>query len=174
MACRDFRRGAVAIRKVRETTWVGFQPLETTVAVSTVVLVFTLNAAALALRPFTVVRSHFMISVRSDQAAAAEVQRCAMGLAVVSDQAVAVGATAVPAPITESPSHLWFLHTLLFAASSSVVDLARPEGLFSIDSKAMRKVEVGSDIVLVLENGAAGISAGAVITVGGRMLVKNS
>ena len=107
---RDFVRGAHAIAQRRLTTWFQFSPAETTVASGASAIVFTLNAAALALRPFTVVRSHFLIWLLSDQAASQERQMAAMGIAVVSDQAVAVGATAVPTPITEAGSHLWFLH----------------------------------------------------------------
>ncbi len=89
---RDFVRGASAIRSRRETTWFEFQPAEATIGTAgDSVLLFSLNAAALALRPFTIVRSRFMAAIRSDHAAAIEHQLGAVGLAVVSDQAVAVG-----------------------------------------------------------------------------------
>ena len=73
MARRDFRRGAVAIRTSRVTTWFEFKPVSVTMsAADTAGVVFTLNVAALALRPFTIVRTRFMIDLRSDQAAAIE------------------------------------------------------------------------------------------------------
>ncbi len=168
---RDFVRGAVAIGKRRETTWFQFLPAEVTVA-SGANLIFSLNAAALALRPFTIVRSHFMISLKSDQSAAIERQEGAVGLAVVSDQAVAVGITAVPTPITEMGSNLWLLHQLIYADESSLTDRTRPQMNIEVDSKAMRKVEVGSDLIVVVEITSA--SNGAIFIVGGRMLVKNN
>ena len=58
----------------RKTLWLEFQPvLATTDAAGEAVLVFSLNAAALALRPFTIVRTHFEVMVTSDQAAAVEI-----------------------------------------------------------------------------------------------------
>jgi len=112
------------------------------------------------------------LALRSDQAAAIELQVGAMGIAVVSDQAVAVGVTAVPTPITDMASNLWLLHQLIFADESNLTDRTRPQAAVSIDSKAMRKVEVGQDIVLALEVSAIG--GGAQFTVGGRMLIKNT
>ncbi len=171
---REFVRGASAIRSSRLTTWFQFVPTETTMAsTGSTVLVFTLNAAALALRPFTVVRSHFLIGLRSDQAAAIEVQRAAMGIAVVSDQASAVGITAVPTPVTEAGSNLWLLHQFIFADESNLTDRTRGETHTQVDSKAMRKVEVGEDLVVVVENGGGSVG-GSIITLAGRLLVKNN
>ena len=170
---RDFTRGASAIRTSRLTTWFQFAPIETTLAAGlTGAIVFTLNAAALALRPFTIVRSHFEFGVRSDQSVAIENQQVGVGIAVVSDQAVAVGVTAVPTPITEMGSNLWLLHKLIFSAENVVVDVAHPAEFRAVDSKAMRKVEVGQDLVVVVET--ASPSGGAVVTTGGRLLIKNN
>ena len=47
--------------------------------------------------------------VESDQSAATELFIGNLGLAVVSDQATAVGVTAVPTPATDRGSDLWFL-----------------------------------------------------------------
>ncbi len=60
---RVFRGG----RQVRESLWFNALELTTTLAAaSTAVLVGTLSAAALALRPFTVVRTRGNITVHSD------------------------------------------------------------------------------------------------------------
>ena len=166
MARKQFVRG-----QRRLTTWFQFVPTDVTLATGATV-VFTLNAAALALRPFTVVRSHFMVMIQSDQGAAAEDQVGAVGLAVVSDQAVTVGVTAIPTPITEMGSNLWFVHQLMMAKETNLVDRAQPAGIFAIDSKAMRKVEVGQDLVVVAEMSTAG--SGIIITIGGRLLIKNN
>ena len=168
---RDFARGAVAIRSSRLTTWFQFPPSEAILTGGGVVI-GSLNAAALALRPFTIVRTRGMLALRSDQAAAIERQAAAFGIAVVSDQAVAVGVTAVPPPITELASNLWLLHQLIYADESNLTDRTRSGQFMSIDSKAMRKVEVGQDVVVVGE--VAGIGGGAILTSGFRMLVKNN
>jgi len=168
---RHFVRGAAAISRKRETSWFGFPPAETGLAGSSV-LVFTLTAAALALRPFTIVRTHVELSLRSDQAAAIERQFGGFGIAVVSDQAVAIGVTAVPTPITDSDSNLWLAHTMIFADESNLTDRTRSGTFKTIDSKAMRKVELGQDIIWVAE-GSGAIGSGMTMGMGGRMLIKN-
>ncbi len=77
----------------------------------------------------------------------------------------------MPTPITDMASDLWFVHQLMLADASHTVDNARDAGLWSIDSKAMRKVDIGQDIVVVAEF-ATGVSSGFTMTVGGRMLIK--
>jgi len=170
---RDFVRGSGAIARKRETSWFEFPPIRFALAgPDTATLVFSLNVPALAFRPFTVVRSHFVIGVESDQAAAIEQQQIGFGIAVVSDQAVAVGVTAVPTPIADMASNFWLLHQLLYGDASTLTDRTIPMVSRQIDSKAMRKVELGQDIVIVAETGSG--SDGALVTVGGRMLVKNA
>jgi len=171
MARKFMVRSTVAKRK---SLWLGFQPVSVSINTATSTLLFSLSAAALALRPFTIIRSHFEVMVRSDQSAALEAQVTAIGLAVVSDQAVSVGVTAVPTPITELGSSLWFVHRLMFGESNSLIDLVKPQLNVAIDSKAMRKVEVGSDIVVVIENASVGGSGGAIILTSGRMLIKTN
>ncbi len=171
MARRDFRRGAVAIRKTRLTTWFSIGFTQTTITTQTSVLVAALNAAGLALRPFTIVRTHLEVMLRSDQSAAIEVQQAALGMAVVSDQSVGIGVTAVPTPVTDLASSMWFQHRVLFAHHQEITDRSEPAVNYSIDSKAMRKVELGQDVILVLENAAA---TGIVVNIAGRFLVKNN
>ena len=171
---RHFPSSARVVRATRrETAWLQFVP---TVQVLTAVngtIIFTLNAAALALRPFTVVRTRFMVYLRSDQTAAAEDQVVGLGHAVVSDEAVAVGVTAVPTPIAQLGSDLWFAIDVL---ATGVQDAAggTSGGIRGItrflDSRAMRKVAVGQDIVSVAEFSSQG--QGLQIIWGGRMLVK--
>ena len=105
---REFVRGAAAISQKRLTSWFQFVPTQVSLTAAGGTIIFSLNAAALALRPFTVVRTRFKYMVISDQAAAIEIQAGAIGMAVVSDQSVAVGVTAVPTPITDMGSDLWF------------------------------------------------------------------
>ncbi len=168
---REYVRGASAISQKRFTSWFQFLSTEVTMSATGGTIIFSLNAAALALRPFTVVRSRFELMLRSDQAAAIEAQAAAFGMAVVSDQAVAVGVTAVPTPSTDMASDLWFVHQNIFADESALTDRTRSSTKVSIDSKAMRKVDIGQDVAFVSENDT-GLGQGFTITFGGRMLIK--
>ncbi len=169
---RSFTRGAVAIRKSRETSWISVDPGETTLVSAGGTISASLNAAALALRPFTIVRTHLFVGLASDQTGSSERQGVGIGLAVVSDQAVLVGVSAVPTPITDNSSNLWFVHQMLWARESRVATIATPGQFVSVDSKAMRKVEIGQDIILVAE--LTTFSDGCVVTCGGRILIKNN
>ena len=155
---------------VRETLWFGGTYTITTLAAGTPVLLTSLNAAALAMRPFTIVRTRGALLVGSDQTAAGEVQRVAYGKAVVSDQASLIGITAVPTPITDDGSDLWFVYQPLLG----LFRLADATGIVQnnfqqdIDSKAMRKVDDGQDVVTVIEN----TGNGADILAYSRLLIK--
>ena len=160
----------------RETLWIGGVGFtQALVATTTVALVQTLNAAALALRPFTIVRTRGVISVRSDQQAASETFGASYGEAVVSDEAAAVGVTAVPTPTTDSASDLWHVYEYIvgrfqFGSTASFVDVGVER---IIDSKAMRKVEDGQQLVTVVEGPGAGLtSSGSAILGYSRLLVK--
>ena len=174
MARRLHTRGAAVISQKRLTSWFQFFPANAALVSGGGTIFFSLNAAALALRPFTVVRTHLTMHVRSDQLGANEFQAVALGIAVVSDQASAIGVTAIPTPYTDMGSDLWFLHDQQmnhFTFVSGVGFDASGGSQLKVDSKAMRKVDIGQDIVVVAEI-ASGISTGVDVVIGGRMLVK--
>ncbi len=157
----------------RETIWFGLVDSTTTMVAAGGTLITSLGASALALRPFTIVRSYVELLLRSDQQAANEDQFAAYAKAVVSEQASGIGVTAVPTPITDLASDLFFLHQwclgsyeFLTAASAG----NRATGHWSVDSKAMRKVEDGQDLISVAEFSATG--SGLVLNAAGRTLVK--
>ncbi len=94
-------------------------------------------------------------------------------MCVVSDEAAAVGVTAVPTPMTSVESDLWYVHEQSFDTfrfGDQTGAQSNTGRLREIDSKAMRKVEEGQDVVLVLQNSAQ--SDGTISSIGGRMLVK--
>jgi len=155
----------------RDTIWIFGQIGEQGVSAGQVFLLTSLNAAALALRPFTITRTRGMMLVHSDQSAASERQIGGYGHAVVSDQAVAIGVTAVPTPITDQASDLWFLYELYmqFKDFGTAVGADNIKGT-AFDSKAQRKVEDGQDVISTLEGDA--ISDGATFSAGWRMLLK--
>ncbi len=153
--------------------WVGKDLTTNNVNTSNVVMIRSANAALLALRPFTVVRSHVFLSLQSDQVIATEDQQVAFGGCVVSDQAVAIGVTAVPTPLTDLGSDLWYMWKMLqnsFALLSAIGVATNFNKTWEIDSKAMRKVEDGQDIIDVFE--VASTSDGLSLTSVGRMLLK--
>ena len=84
-----------------------------------------------------------------------------MGLCVVSSQAFAVGATAVPGPLSENGWDGWMWHYQGIAGVSQVGGGNAGTGVYQVlvDGKAMRKVPVGSVLIGVVEiesSGAAG------------------
>jgi len=157
----------------RETAWFAGNYLTTSVAAAnTAILLTSLNAAALALRPFTVIRTRGQVCIRTDQLAASETQFGGYGMAVVSDQASAIGITAVPTPVTDDGSDLWYLYQSLmaeirFGDATGFADMSR---CYQVDSRAMRKVEDGQDVIEVVES--AGIGAGWVLSSYQRTLIK--
>ena len=157
----------------RESLWLGgVFSLITISAPPGPVIVSSLSAFLLGLRPFTVVRNRGIVGIHTDQIAATEHIRGAYGAAVVSDQAVAIGVTAVPTPVTDSESDLWFTYQMLQASFdfADATGFTATEQQYQVDSKAMRKVEDGQDLIEVVE--LAGTSGGAIIQTQTRMLIK--
>ncbi len=158
---------------MRQTRWLDIPSSRTTLALAnTAVLVTSLTAEELALRPFTVVRTRGLIGIESDQGAVTEPQIASMGFAVVSDQAVAIGVGAVPTPETERASDLWFVfesiyNTLRVNTSVGFENFLQQK---DFDSRAMRKVEEGQDIAVVIENSA--LTLGSIFWLSGRLLIK--
>ena len=158
----------------RLTVWTSALPNSTTLAsTSTAALTASLGAGLLAMRPFTIVRARGIIHVISDQAAQTESYQVGHAHAVVSDQASAVGVTAVPTPYADMGSDLFFVYEQISSTFRFVsgVGFDEPAGVTHIfDSKAMRKVNEDQDVVSVLETSA--ISSGCVVIDSWRYLIK--
>ena len=158
----------------RQTMWLASTVQQTVLtSASSASLVTQLNAAALALRPFTIIRSYMVVLITSDQLIATESSIGAVGKAVVGDQASNIGITAVPRPASDSGSDLWMLHSwflndFTFATAAGIESNAGQH--FRIDSKAMRKVDLGQDLITVVENDA--LSDGSLVTTVNRTLIK--
>ncbi len=113
------------------------------------------------------------ILVFSDQVIADEAQMGAIGAVVVSEEAQAIGVTAIPTPVTSDGSDLFFMHQPFlnqFTFVSGVGFEGNSGQRFTIDSKAMRKVEDGQDLAIVAELDASG--TGFILGTIGRMLIK--
>ena len=161
---------------VRETLWGDVAEASSALpAANSAVLTNVTGAALLALRPFTVVRIRGIWQVESDQQAANETYSVAFGAAVVSDQAVAIGITAVPTPSIDAGSDLWMLYERImggFVINSTGDSIIEPAGVSKeFDSRAMRKVEDGSQLIFVVENGAV-TAAGCIVRTFARVLIK--
>ena len=156
----------------RETEWLFIDFISSTTGGVGGTLLASLDAAALAIRPFTVIRTHLELYFSSDQEIASEQQAGALGMAVVSDQASGIGVTAVPTPVIDQGSDLWFVYQVLFNAFqfSSAVGTQKEGTRYTVDSKAMRKVNADQDIVLCM--GLSAIGSGFNLMVAGRFLVK--
>ncbi len=132
----------------------------------------TLNAAALLLRPFTIIRTRLKILFVSDQVAAAETPQGVFAKIVISDQASAAGAASIPGPVTnpDAPFHVYepLISEFLFGTAVGFQD-APGGSVNDVDSKSMRKVGANEDVATLVELRTA---LGASVAVEGRTLVK--
>jgi len=155
----------------RQTDWVGQIPRTAfqAVAGSTAAIISTFFPGF----GLTVVRTRGLFGWRSDQQAANEDQMGAVGIGLVSEQAAALGITAVPHPSTDSGWDGWLWHSyfassVIFNTGTSVQFDAFNQ--IVIDSKAMRKVDSEMRLVMVVENDSAD---GILIYSAKRTLVKH-
>ncbi len=165
-----FRRG----RMIRATSWVEVTASTSTLAAaSTALLVSVANAALLAERPFTVVRTRGYFFVRSDQIAASEDWGVSIGWCTAEDAAVAIGVTAVPTPVADQGSDSFFAYESIlgrFAFSDATGFTEVGKGM-AYGSKAMRKCEDdGTSPILTMETPA--IVSSAIVAHTARMLIK--
>ncbi len=124
-------------------------------AASSFVIVSSLDAAGLAKRPFTITRTVGSLYVVSDQLAAPEFPFGAVGGMVVSEKAVATGATAVSDPVTQASSDEWFMYQNFAVLGESGGGARYGLSRFEFDSRAQRKVQDGEDFVFVVANASA-------------------
>ncbi len=173
MADRFVRRGGVIRGRTgprRSTQWLGSADRTSTTALggNAVLMDQTFPFG----EPATIVRTRGTLWVASDQVAATEDVFGAMGMAVVTDAAAAIGITAVPLPSSASDDDAWFVWLPWLTGirvASAVGFQDRTFSRFDIDSKAMRKVHDGSTAVVVFENDVA---QGIQFALQFRMLIK--
>ena len=150
----------------------------TALAGSSVILITKFNAAALALRPFTILRTHLQINVRSDQVTASENVIASFGETVVTDNASTIGVTAIPDPsgIDGDGNADWMTWQAMFG--SFFIDINGTDGIamsgyngqmYVVDSKAMRKIGPNDDLVQVA---SLQTSPGLTFSCNGRRLVQ--
>ena len=92
---------------------------------------------------------------------------------MVTAPAAAIGISAIPTPITEADADYWVYKPIsfefIFGDATSRVDHVGEGQVNTVDSKAMRKVGLDDDIVVVLQQRVA---IGAIVAIEGRFLVK--
>ncbi len=155
----------------RLTQWIGVNLVDFAVPASTAVLVGSLNAAALALRPFTIVRTRLLAWWSSDQIVAQETPMGAFGAIVASEAAVTAGVGSIPTPIIEPNADFFVYQPLIVDFTFITAAGYHPDSghQYTIDSKAMRKVDIDDDVAFIMEEQNAN---GALAGLMGRMLVK--
>jgi len=105
----------------------------------------------------TLIRTRGLITISTDQTVADEVQIGAIGIGVVTAQAVSVGITAIPHPMTDAGWGGWLWHSYYsydFAFATAVGFEGNLANQIPVDSKAMRKVDEDERLVLVIQNQA--------------------
>jgi len=99
--------------------------------------------------------------VLSDTQAAYEEGIAALGFIVVTDTALGVGATAIPGPVTDANDDGWFVWEPWLglvggcAVGGSPSTVAGNNNSNEFDSKAMRRVEEGFSVAVMIENASA-------------------
>ena len=173
------RRGSRFIRPAPRTKmWIGAGVGATAVAGNTKVLVSTLSAGALLLRPFTILRTYVTLQVHTDQFTATESSIASFGKMIVTETASGIGVTAIPDPsgISGDPEADWYMWQGL--SNTFFIDVNGTDGIgvdgdlgakWQLDSKAMRKVGPDDDAVTMVSSDNA---LGFTLTTIGRQLIQ--
>jgi len=173
MARRVITRRVHTVRK-SEKVWfdAALATNKVSVAAASAVLLASLDTEGLDQIPFTILRTRLQVWWSSDQTASNEEPQGAFAMGVVSAPASAAGIGSIPTPITES-NFPWVVYQPMIAGIqvATAVGAQNPSGnYYEVDSKSMRKVKLGEDIVFVVENNSA--ADGAEILFLGRFLVQ--
>ena len=165
---RTFTRGRGTRRL---TEWASFQMSSayTSLAAATAVIFASFTSGD----PETIIRVVGELNVQSDQAAGSERPFGAIGLCVVSDQAFAIGVSAMPTPATDPESDLWLMHCfwhVSVAEAGTVASLSNISQSVDLSSKAARKVNADQTVVLIMENVSG--THGCEFDIGMRLLSK--
>ena len=138
------------------STWARAQSAASvTVAGATKVLLATVTLSNPGISE-TVRRTRGLVMIESDQDSSAEDQMGSFGMVVVNDLAIAAGAASIPGPVTDANDDGWFVwQPMLAAGLLNGISATSPGSrfqLFEFDSKAMRRVEEGFIVAIMVEN----------------------
>ena len=152
-------------RKIASYDWAGFfTATNVTVAPSSKALIgsFVVSGA-----DHTITRTRAMLTVASDQSSVTEQQVGALGAVVVSDVALAVGATAIPGPLTDIDDDMWFMYQ---GITSFGLQAGNANPQYIIDSGAQRVLQDGRSVAIMYENGSSTFSIHLMLVI--RMLFR--
>ncbi len=165
MARRRFAGGVPALRQGqrRVSEWGASFDQTAVIALgpNTVQLVQSFPLATLfsaGLIPSTIVRTRGELWVHSDQSAANEMPFGALSMQVTSEPARVAGAASLLAPIIDEAADQFFVYQFFAGGNSGPSTGAlfgQPWSQFTFDSKAMRKIDDGQAIVIMMENASA-------------------
>ena len=137
----------------RKTEWSQFlqSPAFVSIASTASVLLSSLSFE----NPGTIVRTRGMISIRPGTTGADLDFVGAYGCGIVSAEALAIGATAIPSPFSDADWGGWMVLQPFAGRWEQATDIGRQIASweYEIDSKAMRKVEPNSAMVFMVESG---------------------
>ncbi len=153
----------------RLTTWIG--PADQgyqTVGAGASVLISSFAVE----EPLTVVRTRGVVSIAPSNFSINSVITGALGVGIVSSEALAIGITAIPGAWDDPEWGGWFVWRSFAWIFDVTTDVGRLNASveFELDSKAMRKMDANSAIVVVVESQANAFQA----FVGLRQLLKLS
>ena len=100
----------------------------------------------------TVRRTRGMFSLKSTAGVGVFKASGAVGLMVVNDIAFAAGASAIPGPISDASDDGWFLWEPFSSPLAIAGAVTGSSPTYQVDSKAMRRVEEGFTIAVMVEN----------------------
>ncbi len=150
------RRSFAPRKRVVNYTWTGFFTATTvTVAPQTKALIGTFTSPAGAQFDETIVRTRAAMSITSDQSSVAEDQVGALGLIKVNDIALALGATAIPGPLTDIADDGWFVY---HPVAQRGLNAGNANPRYVVDSQAQRIIPDGFGVAVMYENGSTTFS----------------
>ena len=106
----------------------------------------------------TILRTHGILTIQSDQLSTSESQIGAFGMIIVTDLAATAGAASIPGPVTNVDDDSWFVHQMINQRMefASTIGLYPDYGVqYMLDSKAKRVLESGNQISIMIENAHA-------------------
>ena len=120
------------------------------------------------------IRGIFQIGATGTPAAATDGIDGAFGICIVSNDAFAVGVTAIPGPVTDMQWDGWMYHRFVNSVATAWGSSADEYSFvdFEIDSKAMRKIGVNDTVCGVFEHTRHGAANAFQIWSDSRMLLK--
>ena len=167
---RAFGRG---VRKIPNYEWSVLQSVnQSTVPVASKVLLGSFSLTQPQDR--TIVRTRGLLQLDSDQVLLSEQQSGALGLTIVSDDALAAGIASIPGPISDA-SNDWFLWQagLNVRTLVTATGMQEPTGMqYTLDSKAQRVFQIGTSIAVVFENARPGAGGGIQVMFAIRILTR--